>query len=64
MIKEVIDKHILYTDIPPHEKGQMWVVAYLQRIKVLLQNNIFIQEQGQHMRNVEEGYAQASYKTI
>ena len=41
IIKKVIDKHILYTDIPPHEAGQMWVVEYFQRIKVQLQNQIF-----------------------
>ena len=40
IIKEIIEKQILYTDIPPHDKGQMWAVEYFQRIKVLLQNQI------------------------
>ena len=40
IIKNVIDKHLLFTDIPPHYKGQMWVVEYFQRIKVRLQNQI------------------------
>ena len=41
IIKKIIDKHILFTDIPPHDKGQMWAVEYLQRIKAQLQNMAF-----------------------
>ena len=41
VIKKIIDKHILFTDKPPHDKGQMWVVKYLQRIKAQLQNMAF-----------------------
>ena len=40
IIKKIIDKHILFTDIP-HDKGQMWAVEYLQRIKAQLQNMAF-----------------------
>ena len=38
IIKKIIDKHILFTAILPHDKGQMWAVEYLQRIKAQLQN--------------------------
>ena len=41
IIKKIMDKHILFTDIPPHDKGQMWAVEYLQRIKAQLQNMAF-----------------------
>ena len=41
IIKEIIDEHFFFTDVPPHYKGQMWAVEYFQRIKVLLQNRIF-----------------------
>ena len=41
IMKKIIDKHILFTDIPPHDKGPMWAVEYLQRIKAQLQNMAF-----------------------
>ena len=41
IIKEIIDKHIPFTDSPPHAKGHMWAVEYLQRVKVQLQNMTF-----------------------
>ncbi len=36
IIKEIIDRHLLFSDIPPHPKGLMWVVEIYQRIKVQL----------------------------
>ena len=37
-IKEIINQHVLESDISPHPKGILWVVEYLQRIKIQLQN--------------------------
>jgi hypothetical protein len=36
IIMEVIDRHLLFSDVPPHPKGQMWAVEINQRIKVQL----------------------------
>ncbi len=45
IIKEIIDRHLLFSDIPQHPKGQMWAFELYQRIKVQLQN---MQEQERH----------------
>ena len=52
IFKEIIDEHLLFTDIPPHYKGHMWAVEYLQRIKVRLQNMAF--ESRDNMLKVKE----------
>ncbi len=41
IIKEIIDRHLLFSDIPLHPKGQMWAVELYQRIKVQLRNMVF-----------------------
>ena len=41
IIMEIIDRHLLFSDVPPHPKGQMWAVEIYQRIKVQLQNMVF-----------------------